>query len=177
MTTKRFKELKWEIKEKAELVENLKQIVDTKLKRVVEIDFKINEEIDIIRQVEEQWLQNVRSVAEGLDAASAELSRTFIGPEERPFVGIPEPVVEDIEPRKISAEEARRAEQKIAFADGRLGIMSKEAAEFDELVHNLHRSGGKEVTVRGAVKKGSARRKGAVSKSRVKRAAPRRKRT
>jgi hypothetical protein len=177
VTTKRFKELKWEIKEKAELVENLKQIVDTKLKRVVEIDFKINEEIDIIRQVEEQWLQNVRSVAEGLDAASAELSRTFIGPEERPFVGIPEPVVEDIEPRKISAEEVRRAQQKIAFADGRLGIMSKEAAEFDELVHNLHRSGGKEVTVRGAVKKGSARRKGAVSKSRVKGAAPRRKRT
>ncbi len=152
VTTKRIKELKWEIKEKVELIENLKEIVDTKMKRIPDLDLKINEEIEIIREVEERWLQNVRAV---------ELSRTFIGPEERPFVGIPEPLVEDIEPRKISDAEAKQAQQKIAFADGRVGSISEEAEEFHRMFHELHRSGGKEkdVVVKRAVKKKAAPRR------------------
>src|SRR5262245_4975599 len=148
VTVKRFKELKWEIKEKAEIVENLKEIIDTKIKRIPDIDIKINEEIDFFRRFEEQWIATVRDVARNIDEANAELSRTFIGPAERPFIPIPEPFVEELVVPKISAEEARRHQRKIAFVDGRKELAeSKEALELDELIHNLWRSGGKEVVV------------------------------
>lgn len=169
VTNKRFKELKAEIKEKSELIENIKRITDTKQKRVVEIDYKINEEIEMIRELEEAWLRNVREVAEGLDATSAELSRSFIKADERPWVGTPEPVVEQIEPRKIGAAEAERAQQKVAFADGRLGTMSKEAHAFDELIHNLYRSGGKEASQTGTTTAKAARPAAAKTKAKAKR--------
>jgi hypothetical protein len=159
VTTKQLKELKVELKEKVELIENLKPILDAKVKRSPDVDLKINEELEFVREIEERWLENVRAVAQGLDAINAELSRTFIGPKERPFVGIPEPLVEELEPRKISAAEAKLAQHKIAFADGRLGIMSKEAEEFDQVIHDLHRSGGEGVGAKRAVKKKAAPRR------------------
>jgi hypothetical protein len=145
-TTKWFKELKWEIKEKSEIIENLKEILDTRMKRIPDIDLKINEVLDQFRRVEEEWVQMMRGVALNVDQAAAELSRTFIGPEERPFVGIPEPVVEELVPRQISAEEARRHQEKIVFADGRTGsAQSREIEEFHDKVHELYRSGGEEI--------------------------------
>ena len=93
-------------------------------------------------------MQTVRNVAAGIDAANDELSRTFIGPKERPFVGIPEPVVEELVVPKISAAEARRGQEKRAFADGRDElVMSKEFEAVHEAIHNLWRSGGKEVVL------------------------------
>lgn len=146
VTNKFFKELKWEIKEKFEVTENLKEIIDTKLKRIPDIDIKINEEIDFIRRFEEQWVQTVRDLAINMDQTHAELSRTFIGPKERPFVGIPEPIVEDLVPRKVSEEEARRHREKVVFADGRTGVsLDKEIEEFHDRVHELYRSKGEEI--------------------------------
>ncbi len=162
VTVKRFKELKWEIKEKAEIVENLKEIIDTKIKRVPDIDFKINEEIDFLKRFEEEWIQTVRNVALNVDEASAELSRTFIGPAERPFIAIPEPLVEELVVPKISAAEARRGQHKIAFVDGRKELaVSKEAEQLHELIHNLWRSGGKELVTqtRGRARKAAPRRR------------------
>jgi hypothetical protein len=162
VTIKRFKELKWEIKEKAEIVENLKELIDTKIKRVPDIDFKINEEIDFLKRFEEEWVQTVRNVALNVDEANAELSRTFIGPAERPFITIPEPLVEELVVPKVSAAEARRGQQKIAFVDGRKELaVSKEAEQLHELIHNLWRSGGKELVTqtRGRARKAAPRRK------------------
>lgn len=150
VTPKWFKELKWEIKEKAEIIENLKEIIDTKMKRIPDIDLKINEEIDFFRRFEDEWVQKVREVATGIDEAAAELSRTFIGPEERPIVDLPQPVIEELIPRKIPAEEARRAMEKIVFADGRLGRKgTKEIEEFHDKIHELYRSNGEEIHVPG----------------------------
>jgi hypothetical protein len=146
VTNKLFKELKWEIKEKQEIIENLKDIVDTKMKRIPDIDVKISEELDVFKRVEEEWLKTVRSVAEGVDSISSEMSRTFIGPEERPQVGVPEPVIEQLTPRKISAEEARRQTEKIVFADGRTGTtQDRQMEEFHEKLHNINRSRGAEI--------------------------------
>lgn len=146
VSNKWFKELKGEFKEKIEIVENLKQITDLKQKRVPDIDWKINEDLEIIQRVEEAWLHQVRTLAESVDQAHAELSHTFIGREERPFVGMAEPRVEIVEGRRISAEEAGRAQRKIAFADGRIATMTKEAEEFNQMVHDLHKLGGQELT-------------------------------
>jgi len=148
VTNKRFKELKWEIKEKLEIIENLKEIVDTKVKRIPDIDLKINEELEVLRRFEEEWLRSVREVAAGVDSVSDELSRTFISPEERPMVGAPEPIVEKLVPRKISAEEARRHTEKVVFADGRTGTTDDpEMEEFHEKLHDIHRSRGAEIVV------------------------------
>jgi hypothetical protein len=149
VTIKPFKELKWEIKEKAEIIENLKEIIDTRIKRVPDLDLKINEEIDFFRRFEEEWVQTVRDVAVNVDQAVAELSRTFISPEERPFVGIPEPLVEALVPRKISEEEARRFQDKMVFADGRIGTaVSVEIEEFHDKIHQLYRSKGEEIVMK-----------------------------
>jgi hypothetical protein len=160
VTNKWFKELKWEIKEKQEIIENIKELVDTKVKRIPDIDLKINEQLDIFKRAEEEWLKTVRDLAAGVDSITAEMSRTFIGPEERPQVDVPPPVVEKLEPRKISAAEARRETEKIVFADGRTGIVrDKKMEEFHEKLHNIHRSGGAEID--GAPrKKGRGRGRG-----------------
>jgi hypothetical protein len=147
VTIKQFKELKWEIKEKSEIIENLKQITDIARKRVPDIDLKINEELDMFRRFEEQWLETMRGVAASIDQTAAEMSRTFIGPEERPFVGIPEPLVEEVVARTISAAEARRHREKVVFADGRVGrALSKDIEDFHDRIHELHRSRGEAVT-------------------------------
>ena len=164
MTNKLFKELKWEIKDKAEVVENFKELIDTKIKRVPDLDLKINEEIEFIEQFEEQWVQTVRNVAtrdrRGQRRAEPHVHRA----EERPFVGIPEPEVEELVVPNISAAEARRGQEKRAFADGRDELaMSKEFEAVHEAIHNLWRSGGKEVVLerraRSVRKAASARRR------------------
>ena len=148
VTTKQFKELKWEIKEKIEVIENLKELVDVRVKRIPDLDLKINEDLDIYRRIEEEWVRKVRDLAASIDASAAEVSRTFIGPEERPFVGIPQPIIEEIVPRKISAAEARLAREKIVFADGRTGRAGSRAIEeFHDRVHELYRSKGEEIRV------------------------------
>jgi hypothetical protein len=146
VTNKWFKELKYEIKEKLEIVENLKEIRDTVAKRVPDIDDikGIRENIDIFEKIQEEWVQQVRTLAEHVDIANEELSRTFITPDRRPEVGPPPPIIEKLDVPRISAEAARIGQQKTAFNDGREEIaISKEAAEFREVVHSLARSGGK----------------------------------
>lgn len=166
VTNKRFKELKWEIKEKLEIIENLKELIDTRIKRLPDIDLKINEELDVFKRFEEEWLETVREVSAGVDEFAAELSRTFISPEERPMVGAPEPIVEKIEPRKISKKEAEEHSEKIVFADGTKGRTDDaEMEEFHEKLHSICRSGGQEIQVtrrgrRGGRGKGSSRKRG-----------------
>jgi hypothetical protein len=146
VTNKWFKELKYEIKEKLEIIENLKEIRDIKSKRIPDIDDikGIREDIDIFDRIQEEWVHQVKALAEHIDLANEELSRTFITPDRRPEVGPPEPVIEELDVPKISAEEARRGQEKTAFNDGREEIaISKEALEFRNVVHSLVRSGGK----------------------------------
>ena len=64
-------------------------------------------------------MQTVRTVAESIDAANEELSRTFIGPDRAPAVGSAEPIIEELVVPKISAAEARRGQEKHEFTDGR----------------------------------------------------------
>jgi len=174
VTTKRFKELKWEIKEKAELIENLKHIIDTRMKRIPDIDLKINEEIELFRRFEEEWVQTVRNVAVNIDQAADELSRTFIGPSERPFVGVPEPLVEKLVPEKTSAAEARRHREKMVFGDGRIGrVVSKEIEEFHDKIHGLYRSKGEEIVVARRKRSGRKAPTGAGKGDRRRRKPPR----
>jgi len=174
VTTKRFKELKWEIKEKAELIENLKHIIDTRMKRIPDIDLKINEEIELFRRFEEEWVQTVRNVAVNIDQAADELSRTFIGPSERPFVGVPEPLVEKLVPEKTSAAEARRHREKMVFGDGRIGrVVSKEIEEFHDKIHELYRSKGEEIVVARRKRSGRKAPTGAGKGDRRRRKPPR----
>lgn len=150
VTNKWFKELKFEIKEKLEVFDGLKEIRDVNVKRIPDIvDYKgIREEIDILQRVQDEWVTNVRTVAEQVDRANAELSRTFITPDERPVVGPPDPVIEELKIPRISAEEARRGQEKRAFNDGRPEIeVSREAEALHELIHSISRSGGKELTL------------------------------
>ena len=148
VTNKWFKELKLEIKEKIEILENLKEIRDAAQKRVPDIvDQKlIREDIDLnlLDRIQDEWIKNVRDVASQIDLANGELSRSFIQPDERPVVGPPAPIVEALKVPKISAEQARIGQEKRAFNDGRKELaVSREAEAFHEAVHALSRSGGK----------------------------------
>ncbi len=90
-----FKELKLEIKDKLEIIENLTE------KRFPDIvDIKGIRENEIFERIEEEWVRTVQLVAENIDLANEELSRAFITPAERPRVGPPEPIVEEIVPRQ-----------------------------------------------------------------------------
>jgi hypothetical protein len=138
VTNKWWKELKWEIKEKNEIIE----YIDIKLKRVPDfIDPKlIREEIDDFRKFQEDWLQTARTFATQIDQAQAEMARTFIQPAERPEVELPVEI-EKIEPRKVSAAEAKKGAEKRAYNDGRKEVpLTKAANEIREKVHSLSRS-------------------------------------
>lgn len=155
VTKKWFKELKVEIKEKLEILEDLKRIRDTHLKRVPDlVDQKlIREDIDfgLIERIEEEWTRQLGTVAGQVDRANEELSRSFIRPEERPETGLPEPEIEDLKLPRISGEALRLGQEKRAFRDGRKEIeVSRELEALHELVHNLWRSGGK-LDIRGSV--------------------------
>ncbi|MGB8858951.1 MAG: kelch repeat-containing protein [Ilumatobacteraceae bacterium] len=147
VTNKWFKELKYEIKEKLEILENLKEIRDLTLKRVPDIvDVKgIREDIDIFDKIDEEWTRVIGAIAATVDQTNAELSHAFIGREERPQVGTPEPEIEELAVPKISAAEAHVHQEKIAFAEGddRVAQVSTEAAALHDVIHALSRSGGK----------------------------------
>ncbi len=141
---KLFKELKLEIKEKSEILEN-KDIRDIRSKRIPDIiDVKgIRENVEVFERLEEEWVQSVRDLAASVDASHEQFSRAFIGPEERPLVGPPEPEIEELRVPQISDEEAHRFSEKRAFTDDRQEIVSAEAAELHDIIHSLWRSGGK----------------------------------
>ncbi len=134
-----FKELKLEIKDKLEIIENFKA------KRVPDIiDIKGIRENEIFELIEEEWVQKVRSVAESIDAANEEFGRAFIVPAERPDVGAPEPIIEEIKPTRISAAEARKAQEKHEFIRGHKVVVSKEAQRLHEEIHGHGLIEGKE---------------------------------
>jgi len=144
VTLKVFKELKVEIKEKNEIIEVEKRVLDLQ-KRIPDfIDPKlIREEFELFGRHQEEWLQTVRAWATQLDQAQQQLARSFIRPEERPEVGPPAVEVESIEPRKIGAAEAKKGQIKRAYNDGRKEEpFTKEADAFREKVHSLSRQGG-----------------------------------
>lgn len=148
VTNKRFKEIKFEIKEKFEILENLKEIRDVHQKRLPDIDdIKLIREIDvdILDIIQDEWVKTVRELAESVDHATAELTRTFIAPDERPEVGAqPEPVIEEVVVPKLTAAEARRFADKRAFNDGRAELeVSKDAERLHNLIHSLSRSEGR----------------------------------
>ena len=141
VTAKQYKEFKVEVKEKLEIIETIdvKRIRDVlERKRVLEIDDPklIREDFDfnIFERIEEEWVQTVRTLATHADLATDELGRTFIKEEERPLVGPPPPEIEEIKPRIISEEEARRTQEKHVFRDkkGKV-IVNQEAEELHEL--------------------------------------------
>jgi hypothetical protein len=161
VTTKLFKELKAEIKEKFEIIEIEKRFLDTQ-KRVPDIvDQKlIREEFEIFGRYQEEWLQTMRAMATQFDQIQQEMTRTFIKPEERPEVGPPEPEIEPVEPRKISPDEARRAQIKRAYNDGRKEVpFDKEADEIREKVHNLSKQGSLKQGGKQGGKQSSKRRR------------------
>ena len=129
---KPVKELKMEIKEKLEVLENLTE------KRVPDIiDVKAIRESDIFERVEEEWTHKVRLLAESLDAIADQLGRAFIRPDQRPEVGPPQPDIEPIEPRRISAEEAERAQTKHDYIRGQKVVATEEAQRLHDTIHDV----------------------------------------
>ncbi len=165
VTNKWFKELKIEIKEKSEILENLKEIRDVNVKRLPDIDDlkRIREgfELDIFDKVQDEWARNVSHMALNIDRANEELSRSFITPDERPVVGPPAPIIEALKPPRISAEQARLGQEKRAFNDGRKELaVSREAEAYHRAIHAISLSGGKEIKLdSGVLKKTRAKRK------------------
>jgi hypothetical protein len=155
VTNKAFKELKVEIKEKLEIIEDLKRIRDTHLKRVPDfVDQKlIREDIDfgLIERIQDEWTKQLGTVAGQVDRVNEELSRSFIKPEERPEPGLPTPLIEELKLPRIGGEALRLGREKHAFQDGRKEVaVSRELEALHQLVHNLWRSGGK-LDIRGSV--------------------------
>lgn len=176
VTSKWFKELKAEIKEKFEIIENLKEIRDLVVnKRVVEIDVKGPREVDdIFERIEDEWVKNVRTIAEAIDQTNAQFARTFITPEQRPEIdATPEPVVEEISVPQATEEDIRLFSEKRAFNDGRAEVeVSAEAQRIHDAVHSLWKTKGAgfdladvrttratKATGKSAVKKSSTRRR------------------
>jgi hypothetical protein len=156
-----LKELKLEIKDKLEIVENLTE------KRLPDIvDIKGIRENEIFERIEEEWVRTVRLVAESIDVANEELSRSFITPAERPRVGPPEPIVEDIVPRRISASEAREAQEKHEYIRGHKVIVSERAKRLHDEVHGRVSEG------RRTAKKTTAKKTQAPKRTRPKQAPP-----
>jgi hypothetical protein len=150
VTSKLIKELKFEIKEKFEIVEVNKRLLDVQ-KRPVEVDDKtIREDLELFERFEEDWLQSVRSLSAQFEEVQKTMSRSFIKPEERPDLPTPEPEIEPVEPRKLTEEEARIGQIKRAFNDGREEKgFTKEAEEIRDKVHNLSRQGRQDRTDEG----------------------------
>lgn len=148
VSTKWFKELKLEIKDKLEIIEEVKWIEDIRVKRLPDIDLKgIREDIDvsIFDRLEDEWTHTIRTIAATLDQTNARLARAFIGEDERPVVGPPEPEVEDLNVREISREEAERHQEKEAFADGddRQLVVGEGAEDLHTVIHSLWKSEGR----------------------------------
>jgi hypothetical protein len=89
-------------------------------------------------------------VANGIASASKNMSvaATPPGVAESLVAGRPSPLVADVVPKKISAAEARRYQQKVVFADGRVGrSLNKEVEAFHDKIHELCRSKGAEIVM------------------------------
>ena len=155
-----FKELKLEIKEKLETLEHFKEKGAPDI-----IDAKGIRENEIFERIEEEWVETMRLVAESLDAANEELGRAFIAPEERPDIRVPEPLVEEIVPIKISAAEARRGQEKHEDIRGQKVKVSKEAERIHDEIHGRHmpttRDPAKKATTKNAAAKKATRRRAA----------------
>jgi hypothetical protein len=150
---KRIKELKLEIKEKLEIIENLTE------KRLPDIvDIKGIRENVIFERIEEEWVQKVRSLAESIDVATEELGRTFITPDQRPVVGPPPPLIEDIDPPRISAAEARRAQEKHEFIRGNKVVVSDAAEKLHDAIHGRTTGARKAPPKKATAKKRAAKR-------------------
>lgn len=149
VSNKLFKELKLEIKEKLEIIENTKWIQDIRLKRVPEVnDLKgIREDIDVtvFDQIERDWMRTVQTIAATVDQTHAELSRAFINRDERPVVGPPEPEIEKLHIPQVSEEQAKANQEKIAFAvgDDRKLVVDDAAEDLHTVIHTISRSQGK----------------------------------
>jgi hypothetical protein len=163
VTNKLLKELKYEIKEKLEIIEVHQLLIDRE-KTIREVDPKlIREEVDVFQKYEEEWLHAVRALSSHFDEVQLQMGRSFIRPDERPeLAGAPAPEIEPIEPRKISAEEARIGQIKRAFNDGREEkAFSKDADQFRLVVHNLSKladKGGKKAGPVVGAKKSRAKK-------------------
>lgn len=149
VSNKRFKEIKQEIKDKLEVIENTKWIQDIRLKRVPDIiDIKgIREEIDftIFDEIEQQWTQTVRAIATSIDQTNAILARSFIAKEERPEVGHPEPELTELYVPKVDEKAAEPNQEKEGFAKGdkRKLVIDQAAEDLHTVIHSIWKSGGK----------------------------------
>jgi hypothetical protein len=160
-----FKELKLEIKDKLEIIENLE------LKRVPDIvDIKGIRENEIFELIEEEWVRTIGLVAESIDVANEELGRSFIQPAERPQVGPPLPLIEKITPRQISAAEARRGQEKHEHIRGKKVIVSSEAERMHDEIHG--KVPAKEATAKNEPAKKAPAKKTTAKKVRPKQAPP-----
>jgi hypothetical protein len=90
VTTKAFKDIKWEIKEVKEFKENIKRELDVVQKPIVE-DKRKDAEVDLgtLERGGPDWLRAVQLLAARTDELAAELGarRVFVTAEERPAVG------------------------------------------------------------------------------------------
>ncbi len=137
---KPFKELKAEVKEKNEIIEVNKRLLDVAEKRLPDVvDPKlIREEFEQFGRIQEDWLDDVRTWAAQVDEAEQVRVRSFVTPEERPDLGVPKPLVEALRPKKISKAEGLTGAQKRAYNDGREELaMSREANAFHLKVHGF----------------------------------------
>jgi hypothetical protein len=145
VTNKLIKELKFEIKEKFEIIEVNKRLLDVQ-KRPIELDDKtIREDLELFEHMEEEWLDSVRSLSAQFEEVQRTMARSFIKPEERPDLLAPEPEIEPVEPRKLTEKEAKIGQIKRAYNDGREEKeFTREAEEIRDKVHNLSRQGGQD---------------------------------
>lgn len=160
VTNKWFKELKYELKEKFEIVEVHKRLLDVqKQPREILDDKVVREDFELIEKYEEEWLQTVRSVSAQLDEVQ-QMTRSFIKPEERPEVGEPPPPeIEPIKPRRLNATEARIGQIKRAFNDGREEkTLSKAADAIRQKVHNLSGQSAETKEAKKAGRKAASKR-------------------
>jgi hypothetical protein len=109
--------------------------------------------------------------------ANEEPGRAFIAPEERPDIGVPEPLIEEIVPIKISAAEARRGQEKHEYIRGHKVEVSKEAERIHDEIHGRHmpttRDTAKKATTKATAKKATAK-KATAKKATAKKATTRR---
>jgi hypothetical protein len=92
VSTKIWKDIKWEVKEVKELKENLKREIEVFEKKIIEDkrkDAAFEVDLGSIDRGDPEWLQAVRLIAERTDELSAELAkrRPFVKAAERPAVG------------------------------------------------------------------------------------------
>ena len=144
VTNKWFKELKHEIKEKLEIIENLKQIRDLNVKRLPDI-------VDIKADPRRHRLRHLRADPGGVGEeradprrrASTRPTRSSAGPssrpDERPLVGPPPPIIEEMNvPRDLRRPRPGAARRSARSSTGARSSRSRsEAEELHNVIHAL----------------------------------------